>query len=237
MGNIAFSSLGSSDNAWGIVDSRYPFRWLDAWGNVDKCIPDMYRAADWTVTATGTAPVANSLVPDAKILISSQASTEYSGDNMQILGSKFKLESGKPCYFGAKLTVNEATQTDLLVGLCGVDTTLTNASSSHAIAVGAGGAFFSKLDGVTAGYFKTYTTATEANSVAAFTCDTSAHWYEFYWDGTFLTGYYDGVKIGQFGSGVTTEVLTPSICFRKGDTAAGVYTCTVHEFITIAVRG
>lgn len=235
---IAFSKLGSSDNACGYVDTRYsPVRWLDAWGSVDKCIVDMYRAADWTVTATGTAPVAASLLPDAKILISTQASTDFSGDNMQVLGSRFKFEAGKPLYFGAKLTVSEATQCDLLVGLCGVDTTLTAASSTHALAVGAGGAFFSKIDAVTAGYFKTITTATEANSAAAFTCDTSAHWYEMYWDGYKLTGYYDGVAVGCFASGVTTEVLTPSICFRKGDTAAGVYTCTVHEFITIAVRG
>ena len=235
--NVNFSKLGDSDNAVGVVDSRYPHRILDAWGLVDKNIVNSYRAADWTVTATGTAPVVASLLPDAKILISSQASTDFSGDNMQILGSRFKLEAGKPLYFGAKLTVSEATQCDLLVGMCGVDTALTAASSTHALAVSAGGAFFSKLDGVTAGYFKTYSTGSEANSAAAFTLDTSAHWYEMYWDGYKLHGYVDGSLIASFGSGVTTEVLTPSICFRKGDTAATVYTCTVHEFIAIAVRG
>lgn len=237
MSNLNPSLIGDSQNCWALVDSRYPRRWYDAWGLVDKDIVNTYRAADWTVTATGTAPVAASLLPDAKILISTQASTDFSGDNMQILGSRFKLESGKPLYFGAKLTISEATQTTLLVGLCGIDTTLTAASSAHAINVGAGGAFFSKLDGTTAGLFKTVTTATEANSASAFTADTSAHWYEMYWDGSKLFGYYDGALIATFGSGVTTEVLTPSICFRKGDTAATVYTCTIHEFITIAVRG
>ena len=235
--NINLSKLGDSDNAMGVVDSRYPRRWLDAWGNVDKAIVNEYRAADWTVTATGTAPVAASLVPDAKILISTQASTDFTGDNMQIIGSRFKLEAGKPLYFGAKLTLSEATQTDLLVGLCGVDTTLTAASSSHTLAVSAGGAFFSKLDGSTSCLFKTFTTATEANSAAAFTMDTSAHWYEMYWDGYKLSGYIDAALVATFGSGVTTEVLTPSIAFRKGDAAATVYTCTVHEMVTIAVRG
>lgn len=235
---ITTSKIGNSDNAVAMVDTRYPgIRWLDAWGNVDKCIVDTYRAADWTVTATGTAPVAASLVPDAKILISTQASTDFSGDNMQILGSRFKLEAGKPLYFGAKLTCSQATQSDLVVGLCGVDTALTAASSAHALDIGAGGAFFSKLDASTAINFKTYTTGTEANTAAVGTLDTSAHWYEMAWDGYTLSGYFDGVKVASFGSGVTTEVLTPSICFRKGDTAAGVYTCTIHEFITIAVRG
>ena len=235
MPNLNPSQL--SENAWALVDSRYPRRFYDAWGVVDKEIVNLYRAADWTVTATGTAPVAASLLPDAKIIITTQASTEYSGDNMQILCTRFKFDAGKPLYFGAKVTMSEATQSDLLVGLCGTDTTLTNASSSHAVAVSAGGAFFSKIDGGTTGYFKTVTTATEINSATAFTADTNPHWYEFYWDGYTLTGYYDGVAVASFGSGVTTEVLTPSICFRKGDTAATAYTCTVHEFITIAVRG
>jgi len=234
MSNINPSKIGDSENTYAIVDSRYPRRILDAWGMVDKEIVNLYRAADWTVTATGTSPVTASVLPDAKILITTPA-TDFAGDNMQIIGSKFKLEAGKPVYFGAKLTISDATQSDLLVGLCGVDTTLTAASSAHAIAVSAGGAFFSKIDGVTAGYFKTYTTGTEVNSSAAFTASTAARWYEMYWDGYTLYGYVDGVLIASFGSGVTTEVLTPSLCFRAGE--AGAKTCTVHEFVTIAVRG
>lgn len=233
--NINLSKL--SENALAVVDSRYPDRWLDAWGNVDKAIVDTYRAADWTVTATGTAPVAASLLPDAKILISSQASTDYSGDNMQILGSKFKLEAGKPVYFRADLTLSEATQTDLLVGLCGVDTHLMAASTGHALAVEAGGAFFSKLDGATSVFFKTYGTSAETNSAAATTMTTTRRVFEIYWNGASLIGKVDGVEVASFGATIPSVVLTPSICFRKGDTAATVYTCTVHEFITIAVRG
>lgn len=228
------TKIGESENAYALIDSRYPWRWLDAWGSVDKFVLNYYNTGDWTVTATGTSPVTNSVVPDAKMLITTGGS-EYDGDNMQVLGSKFKLEAGKPLYFGAKLTASEATQKDLIIGLCGVDTTLTNASASHAIAVGAGGAFFSKLDAVTAGYFKTYTTATEKNTAAAFTLDTSAHWYEFSWDGYTLTARVDGSVIASFGSDITTEVLTPSICYRAGSAAAG--TLTVHELIAIAVRG
>ncbi len=234
--NVNLSKFGESENAVGIVDSRYPYRWLDAWGSVDKYILDTYRAADWTVTATGTAPVTASVVPDAKFLISTQASTDFSGDNMQVLGSRFKLETAKPVYFGARVTLSEATQSDFVVGLFGVDTTLTAASSAHALAVGAGGIGFTKLDGSTSCFFKTFTTATEANSAAALTMDTAAHWYEMYWDGYKLHGYIDGGLIATFGSSITGEVLTPSIAFRKGDTAAGVYTCTGHDIVTISVR-
>jgi len=228
------SKIGESENAYGLIDSRYPHRWLDAWGAVDKDIINSYRVADWTVTATGTSPVAASLLPDAKILITTE-NVEYAGDNMQILGSRFKLESGKPLYFGAKLTISNATQCDLLVGLAGTDTTLTNASSSHAVAVGASAVCFTKLDESTTGYFKTITTATEGNSATAFTLDTSAHWYEFVYDGATLFGYVDGVRIATFASSLPTAVLTPSICFRAGTTTA--VTCTIHDFVTIAVRG
>lgn len=215
------------------VDPRYPFRWLDAHGDVQKYLADtLYRAADFTVTATGTAPVTASVSPGSVALITTPA-TEYGGDNIQLLGSQFKLQAGKALYFGAKITVSDATQSDLLVGLCGVDTTLTAASTAHAIDVGAGGVFFSKLDGSTAVSFKTYTTATQQNTASASTLDDTAHVYEFYWDGSALNGYVDGFFVASFTANITTEVLTPSIAFRAGE--AGVKTCTIHWLRAIQV--
>lgn len=223
-----------TDNAYGFKDDRYPARWLDAFGTVQKALIDnTWRAGDWTVTATNTSPITASVVPDAVALITTE-NIDFAGDNIQFVGSQFKFEAGKPCYFGAKITISDATQSDLLVGLCGVDTTLTAASSAHAIAVSASGAFFSKIDAVTAGYFKTYATGTETNSAAAFTADTSAHIYEMFYDGTSLIGYVDGVNVGCFTS-VPTAVLTPSICFRAGE--AAVKTCTIHWVRAIQARG
>jgi len=234
MENTNLSQIAESKNALAMVDSRYPNRWFDAWGaDVEKDIPNIWRAADYTVTATGTSPVTSSVLPGALYLITSGAS-DFDGDNIQALGSRFKLDAGKPCYFGAKVTINEATQSDLLIGLCGVDTTLTAASSAHAIAVGAGGVFFSKMDNSTAVNFKTYTTATEMNTASASVIDVAAHIYEFYFDGYSLFGYVDGVLIAKFTSNITTEVLTPSVVFRTGSGAAK--TCTVHWTRAIAVR-
>lgn len=231
---ITLSKLGNSPNAMGMVDDRVPNRWLDAWGNVDKALVETYRAADWTVTATNTSPVTASLLADAKILITTQ-NIEYAGDNMQLLGTMVKLDAGKPVYFRADLTVSNATQSDLLVGLCGTDTHLIAASGSHILNVEASGVFFSKLDEVTSGFFKTVVVAAETNSAAAFTLDTARHIYEIFWDGAKLIGSVDGVEIGSFTTNIPTAVLTPSICFRAGTTTA--VTCTVHEFKTIAVRG
>lgn len=233
--NVNISKFGESENAVGIVDSRYPNRWLDVFGpDVDKVLIDrQYDVSEWTITATGTSPVAASLVPGAVALITSGGS-DFDGDNMQVVGSMFKLDVAKPVYFGAKVTINEATQSDLVVGLFGIDTTLTAASSAHALAVGAGGAGFTKLDNTTACLFKTFTTATEKNSVAASTMDTSAHIYEMFWDGYKLSGYIDGALVGTFTADITTEVLTPSIAFRTGSAAAK--TCTIHWLRAFAVR-
>lgn len=232
--NINPSKLASSDNAYGIVDSRYPFRWLDAWGDIDKAIvDDVWKADEFTVTATGTSPITASIVPGAVALVTSGGS-DFDGDNIQLVGTRFKFDAGKPLYFGAKLTIDEATQSDLLVGLCGIDTTLTAASSAHALAVSASGAFFSKLDNVTASHFKTYQTATETNTAAALTMDTSAHIYEMYWDGYKLFGYVDGVLVGTFTASLPSVVLTPSINFRTGSAAAK--TCTIHWMRCIQVR-
>lgn len=223
-----------TENAVGFKDDRYPCRFVDAFGSVQKAIvDDTWRAADFTVTATGTSPITASVLADAVALITTGAN-EYDGDNVQLIGSQFKLEAGKPCYFGAKLSVSEATQSDLLVGLCGVDTTLINASGSHAINVGASGVFFSKLDAVTAINFKTVSTATETNSAAAGVLDTAAHVYEFFFDGVDLAAFFDGVQVAGFTS-YPAEVLTPSLCFRAG--SAGAKTCTIHWIRAIQARG
>lgn len=235
MANVSgFSQIGESQNAIGILDTRYSYRWFDAWGDVEKAIVDqVWKADEWVITATNTAPVTASVLQDAVALITT-AATDFSGDNMQIVGSRFKLESGKPCYFGAALTISDATQSDLAVGLFGVDTALYAASATHAINIGAGGVGFTKTDAVTACNFQGYATTTATNTAAALTMDAAIHVYEIYWDGTKVHGYVDNVLVGTFSTSLPTVVLTPSIAFRAG--AAAAKTCTVHWMRTIQVR-
>lgn len=231
---INFSKIGASDNVSGYVDSKYPWRIYDAWGDVDKAkVDDVWRADEWTITASGTSPVTASVLPDAVALITT-GTADFNGDNLQLVGSRFKLEANKPVYFGAKLTINEATQSDLVVGLFGVDSALTAASDAHALDVTASGVGFTKLDAVTAGYFKTFTATAEKNSAAALTMDTAAHIYEIYWDGDVLKGYVDGELVACFGADIPTDVLTPSIAFRTGSAAAK--TCTIHWVRAFGVR-
>jgi hypothetical protein len=227
MGNINTSLISGSNNAIATVDSRYENRWLDCVGSaVQKWVFDsVYRAGDFTVTAGGTSPITQSVLPGAVALITTGA-TEYNGDNIQAIGSQFQLAAGKPCYFGAKITLGEATQTDFVLGLFGIDTTLALGSGSHASGVGASGVGFFKFDESTACTLRTVQTATETNTVSALTMDTSAHIYELFYDGASLFAYIDGVKITCLSSGLPTVVLTPSIAFQTG--SANARTCTVH---------
>jgi hypothetical protein len=139
--------------------------------------------------------------------------------NLQVKGSAYVLAAGKPLYFGIRCSIDDATQSDVLVGLAGTDTTL---SAAHAISVGASFVGFTKLDAVTQGYFKTITTATEGNSAAAFTMTTGMKTYEFYWDGYSLYGYVDGVNVACFTTNIPTAVLRPSIFVAAGSAAVRI---------------
>ena len=109
-----------------------------------------------TEAGSGNTTVVNSNTAGEKILITTDGN-EYDGANIQGKGEVFKLESGKPLYFGIECKISEATQSDFLVGICETLTALLNASGSHAIAsVNVEGVFFSKLDGSTTISAKTY---------------------------------------------------------------------------------
>ena len=232
--SLIYSKIGGANNSTVLLDDRYTHRWLDAWGDVEKAIVDnVWGADEWVITATGTSPVTASVLQDAVALVTSGGS-DFDGDNMQIVGSRFKLTAGKPCYFGVGITISEATQSDLVIGLFGVDTTLTAASGSHAFNVAAGGVGFTKLDNTTACNFVSYATTSVTNTAVASVMGVTKHIYEIYWDGADVYGYLDNALVGSFSTSLPSVVLTPSIAFRTGSAAAK--TCTVHWSRTILIK-
>jgi len=218
---LSWSKVSGLENCEVLVDSRYPWRWLDLRGDgvafkMDG--PSLYT--DAIVHTAVNSTLSAGVVPGISNVITT-AGADFDGSNIQAVGSQFKLESGKPAYYGLKFAgATDATQSDFLAGLCGVDTTLMAASSSHAIAVSAGGVFFSKLDAATAINFKSYQTSSENNTAAVGTMDTSAHIYEIIWDGATAYARFDGSLIASFASTLPTVVLTPSLNFRAGAAAA-----------------
>ena len=189
---------------------------------------------DLTVTAVNASTVTQSTTAGNSLVLTT-ANSEYDGLNVQLKGEQFKLESGKPLYFGASILVPEDTEIDLLVGLCETKTDLLKTSSSHGVNSSVEGVFFLKTDGAKTIEMKSYEggAQTFTGVVGDITKDV-AHIYEVYWDGSKLYFYYDGVQVGFIASGYANGDLTPSINVRAGSAAARV--STVQWIRCIQVR-
>jgi hypothetical protein len=211
-----------------LVDDTYDHRWHDAWGNnVSKYVPSNGIPTDdttgemtaWIATETGTNTTVNSVTANSLITMVTGA-TDFNGYSSQVKGSAFKVATAKPFYFGGSFSLDVEDASDFLFGLCGVDTTLTAASTTHAIAVSAGGFFFSKLDTSTSINFHVYSVATEVTSIAVGTMDNALHTYEVYFDGEYINVYFDSALVGRTNTSLPTTVATPSISVRNGASAA-----------------
>ena len=224
------------------------YRILDAWG--DDVVKYMLEAGfpvddttgdplGWTSTVTevgtGTQIFANALTGVGDIALLTTAATDFDGGNYQLNGESFNVTTDKKLYFGARVKLSEATQSDLFIGLAETDTSLMAVASTHAIALGGGGLFFSKLDAVTAINAKSYEGGAETNTAAVSTAlDTSYHWYEITHDGNVVKFYFDGALVTTFTADFPTGAMTPSINFRTG--AGAAITMTIANFIAVGIN-
>jgi len=210
----------------------YDYRWLHAVGPTVRewemrfgC--DFTTAMEYTVTAIntggGTSTIAQGITAGDRALITTD-DADNDSINLQVVGTPFQLASGHPLYFGAKVSINEATESDLLVGMATKDTTLI---AAHALNVVDDGIYFYKLDHTTdiyGAYEKAGTVGATASGTAM---DTSKHIYEIFYDGVGVISYYlDGGLVVQAASGYPTVVLSPSLFFATG--SAAVKTCSAE---------
>jgi len=220
-------------------------RWLDALGtNVVKFeMPRVGGAFDdttgdptWaTCTMTEGSAGSTAVVQGAaaqKGLLITNAGNEYDGANIQVLGTTMALAATKPMYFGAKLEIAHATSTDLFIGMSKTNTALMKASTAHGLHASTKSVVgFYKTDGGTATKYISKKSSTASSSSAA-TMDTSAHIYEWYYNGASSSAniqfYVDGTLAGTVSTAgaMPTAVMRPSICFRNG--GAAVRTCNIH---------
>jgi len=219
-------------NALVYYDDRYPNRIIDAIGsNVVKWeLPVGVPKDDTTndpsglvINETGTNTVLSSTTAGDRLIITTGAS-EYNGVNLQVHGSAFKIEAGKPCYFGARVSMeNGVGKGDYLVGLCEVDTALLATGTAHALAVADDGLYFHQLQAATAWTFVNELGGTEGAIASGVTTgDATKHDLEFWYDGTTLYVYVDGTEIGSVTAGLADQALTPSINVRAGDDGAEI---------------
>jgi hypothetical protein len=105
---------------------------------------DAYIAAMWTVTIVGTGTQALTNMDGGALLLTNSAADNDS-IQLQKLGESFALTAGKRAFFKARFKVSDATQSDLVIGLCVTDTTLMGSVAGAGVT---DGIFFSKDDGV-----------------------------------------------------------------------------------------
>lgn len=179
---------------------------------------DTYTAADWTVTEVGVATQALA-DGDGGLLLVTNAAADDDSSFSQKVGESFLMESGKKAWFEALFQTNDATQSDIVVGLQITDTTPLDVTD---------GIFFLKADGAATVDFlvEKDNTATTTSAVATMADDTNIR-LGFYYDGVDkITIFVDGVAVG---SSVTTnlpddEELTVSFGIQNGTDAAKTMT-------------
>jgi len=223
-----------------VIEADTPsHRWLDIFGecqkySLDNGFPTDDSSGDPTQfvstvveDGTGTSKVENAVTRGVSMLITT-AANEYDGVNLQLKGEAFKLTANKPLYFGVKLKVSDATESDLLVGLAETDTALLSVATDHEADYGTSDVLgFLKVDSD-----KTVST----QSVVAGTVKSTADYdtdmvddtfvtLEIYWDGSTVFFYGDGDLITSTNSSLPDGDLTPTINFRAG--AGAAKTCSV----------
>jgi len=233
----------SVKNALVWYDDRYANRWVDAVGeNVVKWELPVGVPKDDTSddpsglvnTEAGTNTILSSTTPGDRLIITT-GGTEYNGVNLQAHGSAFKLEAGKPLYFGAKIAMQNGAKGDYLIGLCEVDTTLLATASAHALAVTDDGVYFYQLNDATAMIFVNELGGVEGAIASGVTTGNATyHIFELYYDGSTLYVYVDGTLVGSVASGLADQALTPSINVRAGDDGAEIL--YVQWMKTIQIR-
>lgn len=178
----------------------------------------------WTVTrvegGAGESTVTSGDTGNGTMLLTTDAA-ENDGLNLQLLGESFKLEAGKPLYFGARIQgINDVDQTDLFVGLAITDTDILGGVTDR---IG-----FESVDGSAALDFVVEKDSTQTTAAAVATlADDTATVLEFYWDGAGLEVFVDGASVAA--PAVTNlpgdEELRVSVQFLTGETTAN--TCAI----------
>ena len=205
--------------------STYDYRWIHAIGEGVR----MY-SNDFTTVITGADnadPVGWTMVPltgdagDATVTAGTDSAgaviyttddTENDGLNIYLNGEAFLLTKNAPLYFGVKLALSDADQTDLMVGLFITDAEMWGGVSD--------GVYFESADATATATFVTEKNNTETSDTSAGTLtDNAYHVLEFTWDGsTYIKAYFDGTLVATSSTNIPDdEALTFALELLTGE--------------------
>lgn len=178
---------------------------------------DYFTAADWVITTVeaGAGAATEALVDeDGGVLLITNDNADNDSDFFNKVGESYTFETGKKLWFESRFKTNNATDTDIVMGLQITDTTPLDVSD---------GVFFIKADNATSVDFlvEKNNTATTTSGVATVANGAYIR-LGFVWDGIDSIGIYvDGVRVGT--SATTNlpddEVMTVSFGIQNGEAA------------------
>ena len=177
----------------------------------------------WTTTVveagSGTTTFASTDASGGKAIITT-AGNEDDGGNYQLNGESFETTSDQDLYFGTKLAINDADNTDIIVGLAVTDTTLLGGLAD--------GIYFESVDGSASISTVTEASSTETQNDSAGTLvDATEIELEFYYDGTAgnVEFYNDGTLVNTHTTNIPSTQMRVSVHFLTGEATAN--TCTI----------
>jgi hypothetical protein len=188
---------------------------------LDDTTADAVRFTTTVVEAgAGDTVTSNSLTAGEGLKVVT-AANEYDGINLTALGENFKLVAGKPLSFHSRLKIDDATQSDLLIGILETKTDNLTGGAHTINAANVEGLFFYKVDGGTTITAKSYKDGVQSSTANVATAiDTAMHDYDIFWDGTTVFFYFDGVLVTSTAASLPDGDLTPTLAFRAGSAAA-----------------
>lgn len=163
-----------------------------------------------------------------QLLVTTDAA-DNDGANIQWGGEAFKLASFSHFYFGTRLKISDATQSDLFIGLAVTDTDLLGGVTDS---IG-----FRKVDGATTLTAIVEKDSTETLATVATSIGTSFIVLELVHDGSVLEAFVDGVSQGTIATTnlPDDEELRVSLHFLAGEAVAK--TCTVDWIKVYQIGG
>ncbi len=183
---------------------------------------------EWTLTVINADTAALTTVAGGALLLTTDAA-ENDGPSIQLKGEAFQMTADSPLYFGIKLQISDATDSDFVVGLCITDTTLL-AGMTYGI-------YFRNVDGsLNVATVTEAATVEEENLAMGVLVNATDITLEFIAESTGNVKFFiDGALVATHSTTLpTAEVLTLSIEFLNG--AIGAETMTVDWIRVIQLR-
>lgn len=192
---------------------------------------DFYLATSWVITETGSGTRAIAQAKDG-VLVITNAAADNDVNSLQArdvasgqVAEHWKWIAGKRLYFGARLKVSDATQSDFVVGLHITATTPVASAPTDGI-------YFRKDDGdaYLDGIVNKNSTTTGSPTAMATLSNDTYYVFEFYYDGkTAANGgmiqfYLDGVNVGNcdLDNVPDDEELAISFAHQNGEAVAKI---------------